>query len=193
MKTCINEIRLISHVEVVNHRRLIQVRKLRHIIRLVKLRRIDLVNAFYVDLPLLLYHQHLDSVINSPLPTLPSSHWTSNCPLSSSCTTQPRTKAAVTSLNQTYRLPEKSFSPSMPSTFSGTFLSSSDLINCGAKVPVAAILFRFEFDLARVELLLAGAGAASGGASDPCRAWLVLRVGVSGDERTVDFGLPLLG
>lgn len=66
--------------------------------------------------------------------TLPSSHCTSNLwPLSSS-TIQPLTKAACGSLSQTYRLPEKSFSPSMPLTASWSMCDSSVLMNEGAKV-----------------------------------------------------------
>ena len=52
--TDIDQIRLISGVEVVDHRSLIQVRKLGHIISLVELGRIDLVDLIGIHFSLLL-------------------------------------------------------------------------------------------------------------------------------------------
>lgn len=52
----VDQIRLVSHMQVVNHGRFIQVRKLRHIICLVELCRIDFVNALGVGLSLLKCH-----------------------------------------------------------------------------------------------------------------------------------------
>lgn len=66
--------------------------------------------------------------------TLPSSHWTSIRLPPTSSTTQPLTNAFCGSLSQTYRLPEKSFSPSMPLTASTLCLISSVLMKDGAKV-----------------------------------------------------------
>lgn len=52
----------------------------------------------------------------------------------SSSTTHPRTKAVCGSFTHTYRLPEKSFSPSIPCTASAPDRISSDVIKDGANV-----------------------------------------------------------
>lgn len=49
----IDQIGLISHMQIVDHRGLVQVRQLGHIIRFVELRRVDLIDAFGIYFPLL--------------------------------------------------------------------------------------------------------------------------------------------
>jgi len=89
--------------------------------------------------------------------TLPSSHCIRNIELSISSITSPLTNACFESLTQTYRFPEKSFSPSIPPTLS-VVPSSSVLMNLGANVPGAGDPCRedgeaicFEFDRIREE------------------------------------------
>ena len=52
-ETHVNQICLISHVEIVDHRGLIQVRELCHIVCLVELGRIDFINGLGIDFSLL--------------------------------------------------------------------------------------------------------------------------------------------
>ena len=62
-------------------------------------------------------------------------------PSPSSSTTQPFTKAVWGSRSQTYRFPEKSFSPSIPLTTSMLFRKSSVFIKDGAKVAEFGVAF----------------------------------------------------
>src|ERR1700750_7725 len=89
--------------------------------------------------------------------TLPSSHCTNSLSPSSSSTTHPRTNARAGSLSQTYFLPEKSFSPSIPLTLGSLLCISSELMKVGAKVAVTGALLLCELDRIRVELLRDGA------------------------------------
>lgn len=84
--------------------------------------------------------------------TLPSSHCTSNRSPASSSITHPFVNANCGSRSQTYRLPEKSFSPSMPPTRSPVLSNSPVLMNCGANVFDDWLLLRFEIDLCLVAL-----------------------------------------
>jgi hypothetical protein len=92
----------------------------------------------------------LSTVSASTSCCVPSSHWTRIWPSGSSSTTQPRTNAVLGSRSQTYRFPEKSFSPSIPRTSDRS--SESSPINWGANVP-AGVLLRIELDRNRVESL----------------------------------------
>lgn len=161
-----------------------------HIVRFIELRWIDFVNIFPIDLPLLRQISDLlqDGLVTCP--TLPSSHCTTTWPFSTSSTIHPFTKALSGSLIHTYRLPEKSFSPSIP-ICSLLPCSSSNLINLGAKVLDVWLLLRVELDLClearagvRVEPL--------NGERELFLAWLVgLRPSGGGGVSTLDIGLML--
>lgn len=116
----------------------------------------------------------------------PLSHWTRRRPPGKSSTTHPRTKAVAGSLSQTYRLPEKSFSPStIPPNFGVSWPSSE--MNCGANVPTG-VLLRCEFDRNRVDSFRPSRGLLSC-VSDWLRAWFIFESGSArGDEKTPDLG-----
>lgn len=64
--THVNKICLIPCVQIMNHCWLIEVRELRHVIDLVELGRIDLVDIFRINLPLLLrahYQRRVDGFL----------------------------------------------------------------------------------------------------------------------------------
>lgn len=117
-----------------NNRRFVQVRKLSHIICLVKLRRVDFVDILAINLALLGTLLAMLEWNGSVGLTLPSSHCTRILPFSRSSTIQPRINAMVGSFNHTYRLPEKSFSPSIPSMTFAPGCNSSVFMNEGANV-----------------------------------------------------------
>lgn len=164
-----------------------------HIIGLVEFRRIDFVHLVLVHLALLSKMSVLSLETHGVTLTLPSSHCTRRLSPSSSSTTQPRIKAVFGSFNQTYLLPEKSFSPSIPRTTSALLCISSDVIKVGAKVPVAGVLLRCELDRIRVEPLRDGAGPDVSGEKDWLRWCPTAGEGESGDDISIDFGRPLLG
>lgn len=109
--TYIDEICFISHMKVVDNRGLVQMCELCHIVCLIEFGWVDFIHHLCIHLSLL-------HTVSGPLHdslqihTLPSSHCTRRWPLLISCTTQPLVKAHFGSRSQTYRLPEKSFSPS---------------------------------------------------------------------------------
>ncbi len=82
--------------------------------------------------------------------TLPFSHWTSNRPLFDSSIIHPLVNADCGSRNHTYLLPEKSFSPSIPSIRSLSSRSAAALMNKGAKVLEVWLLLLLEVDLCLV-------------------------------------------
>jgi hypothetical protein len=107
----------------------------------------------------------------------------------------PLTKATCGSLSHTYRLPEKSFSPSIPLTTSEGFRISSVLIKDGAKVFDDGVPPR---EFARTWRDTFKVDGASATVADPCERFLAcdggvdtLDNGVDG-ERTCDFGLHVM-
>ena len=114
-------------------------------------------------------------------------------PASSSSTTQPLTKAVAGSFNQTYLLPEKSFSPSMPLTVGIGFCISSDFMNVGANVPVAGELPRYELDRFLTEFVLPGPCCMFPiGEKELLRAWPNPTGDGTGDDRIAETGRALL-
>lgn len=169
-------------------------RELCHVVRFVKFSGIDFVYALWICFSLL--KAVSDAVyirLSVAERTVPSSHWTISFPPSNSSTTQPRTKAVLESLSQTYLFPEKSFSPSMPRIRSVASCISSDLINCGAKVPGDAALLRCEFDLRRVTSPFPFREKLPNCDEDWLREWLICCEPGNGEVIKVDFGRGFTG
>jgi hypothetical protein len=150
-------------MQIMHDRSLIQMGQLCHVIRLVKFCGINFVSIICVNFSLLVDISGVIEVTNLK-PTDPSSHCIKSLPPGKSSTTQPLTKAASVSLSQTYLFPEKSFSPSMPSTVGIGLCGFSDLMKVGANVPVAGVVLRYDPERFLVESLRPG----------PC-CWRVLR------------------
>lgn len=110
-----------------------------------------------------------------------------------SSTTHPLTKAVWGSLSQTYLFPEKSFSPSMPSTTSDLCLISSLLMKEGAKVLDCGVspLDTFRTWPCLMSLLL-GLSVVPRDFPRTCPEAMGVEE-AEGEGKSADFGLPLLG